>query len=475
MAPTPKKLSDYLMSPTGGTASNPFQIRAQSTPATLGFTPVVSNPAPSVFQGGAPAASQAPVSSPAPMRAPMPTRAPAPMAVQNTVVAPVQSPSIPESSPIPQQWMKPGGGIYTPEEVAANIATKMTTSQGGGDIGQLSRSEFGPQKTAEELRADATNINNTRNDIAVGETDPYKVASQSGIAYTPAELAAIEKSYAGIYDPAINTAFAKLEAKQKSDALEAEFDMTLKKLAKTHDYDLAKMEKDNEYKVALEKMKMASDERKAAISAAAKVGTGVAGGYVAGENPVVDGWVDRILRSGEDITKAIPGVANQGLRNQVMLGLNSRRFESATTAGTLDDVNTINTILANPKLDNISGFFGQAVGGLFGQAKTAKTQFNQISGALQLAKAGNIKGQGAVSDYERKVLKEAAVLADRGQSDEDFRKALVKIRGAMMTASGLEAPVRIVDPATGLSDTQNLTSGEIADFIRDGALIEYVE
>ena len=49
------------------------------------------------------------------------------------------------------------------------------------------------------------------------------------------------------------------------------------------------------------------------------------------------------------------------------------------------------------------------------------------------------------------------------------------MRGAFMTASGLEAPVKVTDPTTGESQIQQLSTHEIEDFIRDGAIVEYSE
>jgi hypothetical protein len=57
-------------------------------------------------------------------------------------------------------------------------------------------------------------MNNSRNDIATGTTDPYKVGAQSGIAYSPQELKAIESAYAGVYDPALNDVFARLKTRE---------------------------------------------------------------------------------------------------------------------------------------------------------------------------------------------------------------------------------------------------------------------
>lgn len=369
------------------------------------------------------------------------------------------------SSPIPSQWINPQtGGFYTPEEVAANIAKTAPVTSTNGDIPKYAGDVLtqGPQST-EQLQGTASNLNNSRNDLAVGATDPYKIASSSGIAYTPTELAAIEKAYAGIYDPAINSALSKLDQKQKEDAAALENKNKLEQMAQEHIYDL-------------ELKRTPSGD---------KISTGTSGdssstGYIVGKNSLVDDYVNRI-NSGQmteaDLIKYLPGVKNTDTRNKVMQGLNATRLQSSGTASNLDTVNTINDMLKNKSLENISGGvqgrFG--LGGLFGDAKTAKTQYDQILGALQLAKAGSIKGQGQVSDFERTVLKEAAAAIDRGMSDEAFRQSLIKLRGVMLTSSGLEAPVRITDPSTGESDMQILNRNEISKFISDGARIEFVE
>lgn len=99
------------------------------------------------------------------------------------------------------------GKMYTPEEMLRKINGDIP--QYAGDI--LSK----PAPSAEQAASDAARLNNARNDIATGETDPYRVASESGIPYSPAQLRAIEKAYAGIYDPAIDTAQERLSQARK--------------------------------------------------------------------------------------------------------------------------------------------------------------------------------------------------------------------------------------------------------------------
>lgn len=107
------------------------------------------------------------------------------------------------------------GKVWTDQEYADNIATKARgTSVGGYAGGQITD----PNQSTADLTAQGRTMNNAANDLATGTTDPYGVASESGIQYTPAQLTAIEKAYAGIYDPAINDVFAKLEERKKLDA-----------------------------------------------------------------------------------------------------------------------------------------------------------------------------------------------------------------------------------------------------------------
>lgn len=370
---------------------------------------------------------------------------------------PVQAPVVPQApaaDPYSKYRDPATGRVLTPQEYANSLASKYQAQKSQGAIPQYALDSFAQKdKTSEQMYQTAYGLNNARNDIATGTTDPYGVATRSGISYSPSELRAIESAYAGIYDPALGSALAKLEAKQKEDAAAVESKNKLAEMAQQHAYNVALKQ-----------------------TPSGDTATGLTGtaGYVEGQNPIVDSWVQRISRKEASLSD-ITGVKNQGLRDMVNMGLNTVKARNATSAGTLNDVNSINAMLANPSLENISGPMGQFTGGLFGQAKTAKTEYAQIIGALQLAKAGAVKGQGQISDYERKILKEAAAAIDRGMSDEEFRKALVKLRGVLMTSSGLEALVKITDPATGEFDTQQLNTEEINKFIMDGALVEYLE
>ena len=107
------------------------------------------------------------------------------------------------------------GEVMSPEDYAIYLGNKVPK---GGDVNTYAGDALtNPDQTSNELTSSATKLNNARNDIAVGETDPYKVANKSGIAYTPAQLKAIESAYAGVYDPALEDVFTRLRDKKTED------------------------------------------------------------------------------------------------------------------------------------------------------------------------------------------------------------------------------------------------------------------
>ena len=119
------------------------------------------------------------------------------------------------------------GKIMSPVEYANYLASKIP--KGSGQISNYAGDAItNPNQSANELIGRATDLNNSRNDIATGTTDPYKVGSQSGIAYSPEQLKAIENAYAGIYDPALNDVFSRLKDKQAEDKQKADLETSMK-------------------------------------------------------------------------------------------------------------------------------------------------------------------------------------------------------------------------------------------------------
>lgn len=129
----------------------------------------------------------------------------------------------PVTQPTRSKFINPATGEYfkTAEEYGNYVATKIPVS---GDIPKYASDAItNPDQTSTQLESTARNLNNARNDLAVGETSMFtgsdKTATGEQIIYSPAEKDAIRKASAGVYDPALNDVFAKLKDKKtKEDA-----------------------------------------------------------------------------------------------------------------------------------------------------------------------------------------------------------------------------------------------------------------
>lgn len=134
------------------------------------------------------------------------------------------------------------------------------------------------------------------------------------------------------------------------------------------------------------------------------------------------------------------------LRGEVSVALNKlpdpRINELDTVILTLDELKD------NPKLDNILGPVDQYTGGAFGEAAAAKNLYKQIQGILALEGRQKLKGSGAISDFEVKILKDAQSALGRNLNLTEFKVQLEKVKKALndrkafleSTRSGFDAP-----------------------------------
>lgn len=88
----------------------------------------------------------------------------------------------------------------------------------------------------------------------------------------------------------------------------------------------------------------------------------------------------------------------------------------------------VNDLLGNASLGAISGVPALSAFIPGTSAQLAKNQYNQLKGILSLENREKLKGSGAISDFEFRVLSEAATALGRNLSDADFKKQLEKIR-----------------------------------------------
>ncbi len=389
-----KSISDYFNVKTLPASGN-FSI-AHSTPQSTYVpaptavpvkNPALNKPVPSsLSQLSLPVAPVAPITRPpgSPIGTPNPSASPI---FTPSTTGPDRAPVGPEGATgttIPPQYLNPDGSFKTPDDIAAGIGSSLKAAHGNPDIGTLSAEQFGDTqgKTAAELAVEARRINNTRNDIAVGETDPYKIASQSGIQYTPAELSAIEKAYAGIYDPALDTAMQKVQAKQKADEAAASGGFTLGK----------------------DQVRYDAQGNPIAIGISSDDGSG-GGVYVKGANPVVDAYVE-----GSKLGTYKPSDIPDQYKDLVAQGV-AGGGKAAQSKNTIDAISNINQLLADPNsIEYVTG--GSNLNPLTllpgAQEAPARNLLNQLAGTLALQNRQQLKGSGAISDFEFRVLQQAA-------------------------------------------------------------------
>lgn len=208
-----------------------------------------------------------------------------------------------------------------------------------------------------------------------------------------------------------------------------------------------------------------------ASSATAQPGTATNGGS---GNTAVDNYAAGVRDGTVDIS-AVPKL----LQQQVVAVLNSPTFVTPKQqSNSLSNYQLADNLLRDPNLDAIFGIGGKLnpanyIPGTHNQA--IKAQVQQIKDVLSLDNRGKLKGQGAVSDFEGRMLANAASIVNGNLSAADARKALVQVRGAFANAAGRPAAVKITDPSTGKSQIVNATRDGINKALQDGANVEYAD
>lgn len=317
----------------------------------------------------------------------------------------------------PNKYINPATGqFFTPDEYASNIAKKIPISKNTGDVPKYAGDAvMNPDPSAEELGTTARNLNNARNDIASGETDPFKVGKDSGIAYSPAQLAAIEKAYAGIYDPALSEVFTKLEKKAKDDAAVLAHKNKLEEMAQQHLYDV--------------------DLKKTPTPAQSGSGVSSTGVYVAGENPTVDAWAQRIFDGNAKLTD-IPA-SQKGMRDAVVLAIQSSGND-LTGKPTVTELGKQASAGAKELMKKFKAGAGTSAvgksrifGGSLAIPGTDKSNFvidfQNLKDMLSLEGVKYLKGQGQVSDAERALLANAVTKLNLSQTEDEFQETLQSI------------------------------------------------
>jgi len=154
-------------------------------------------------------------------------------------------------------------------------------------------------------------------------------------------------------------------------------------------------------------------------------GGGSAGGsYVAGADPTADAWVKYVQNGGKitDVPNEYQSIVAQGTTTQ----------PKPTSEIGNQVVTTINDLINSPAFDSIFGPVDQFLGGTLGpQAILAKNKYNQLKGLLSLDNIKYLKGTGAISDAEQRLLANAASAIGRNLYSNQAREELIKLRDGL--------------------------------------------
>jgi len=117
-------------------------------------------------------------------------------------------------------------------------------------------------------------------------------------------------------------------------------------------------------------------------------------------------------------------------RGQVAAELAQSGLPSGRQQALQTNLASVDALINNPNKNRVSGFIQGKLrlGNLDPNAQLAINQFNQIKGILSLENRQQLKGSGAISDFEFRVLSDAADALGRNLKDADFNTQLQKVR-----------------------------------------------
>ncbi len=183
------------------------------------------------------------------------------------------------------------------------------------------------------------------------------------------------------------------------------------------------------------------------------------------------------IRNGQATLANVPSA----MRAEVAQALNQLPSQQVTELDNI--INIIDELSSNPSLPNILGPVDQFVGGVFGQAATARNLYKQLEGILALSGRNALKGSGAISDFEFRVLKDAQSALGRNLNEEEFKKQLEKVRSALenrksslssfgSTVSAEPTSNILVSPDGQSFDASDLTPEELQQALADGFTLQ---
>ena len=192
-----------------------------------------------------------------------------------------------------------------------------------------------------------------------------------------------------------------------------------------------------------------------------------------GIDPNVLTWAQYVASGGE--LSQVPG--DEAFKTAVMsvvqsgLPVNTPRRNFELT----EQLNLLDEVLANPKLKNVSGFELSTVTALKDdETYELRDTIKNIRKKIELEGRSKLKGTGTISDFEARMLIDAATNLRYYHSDAKFQKELRRARGAIQLNQGGLASVRVIDPKTGQGKNGVMSSQQLWDATRQGYIYEFI-
>ena len=145
----------------------------------------------------------------------------------------------------------------------------------------------------------------------------------------------------------------------------------------------------------------------------------------------------RQIQSGSATLQSVPSAQ----RGEVALAMQSLGLSPGKEVEVESNIQIVDSLLNNKKLSRIFGPIDQLnagkVSGVLssGEARLAKNQYDQLKGILSLENRQKLKGSGAISDFEFKVLSDAATALGRNLNTNDAKNLLLKIKQTFQSAA----------------------------------------
>lgn len=130
------------------------------------------------------------------------------------------------------------------------------------------------------------------------------------------------------------------------------------------------------------------------------------------------------VQSGIISLDKVPADLRAGVASELATsGIPSQRIATIDS-----NIDVVNALLNNPALGAISGIQAPTAIIPGTNAQLARNQYNQLKGILSLENREKLKGSGAISDFEFRILAEAATALGRNLSDAAFLEQLQKTK-----------------------------------------------